>query len=71
MARLGISRFVVDRVTNHVDQSVTGRHYDFHDYEAEKREALGTWASEVERICNLNRPPLQNVARLRGTVQTG
>ena len=71
MARLGVSRFIVDRVTNHIDQSVTGRHYDLHDYEAEKREALNSWASEVERICNLNRVSLQNVVSLRETVQTG
>jgi hypothetical protein len=68
MARLGISRFVVDRVTNHVDQSVTGRHYDFHDYEAEKREALTAWASEIERLCRVTRAPLQNVVRLQERV---
>ena len=53
MARLGVSRFVVDRVTNHPDQSVTGRHYDLHDYQAEKREALDSWAAEIERIVGI------------------
>jgi integrase len=65
MARLGVSRFMVDRVTNHVDQSVTGRHYDLHDYEAEKREALNSWASELERVCAIAREPPQNVLRLQ------
>ena len=65
MARLGVSRFIVDRVTNHVDQSVTGRHYDLHDYAAEKRDALNAWSSEVERVCSVNHAPLQNVVRLR------
>ncbi len=68
MARLGVSRFIVDRVTNHVDQSVTGRHYDLHDYQAEKRDALNTWASEVELIYSVNRPPLGNVVRLQKTL---
>jgi hypothetical protein len=53
MARLGVSRFVVDRVTNHLDQSVTGRHYDLNDYQAEKREALDSWAAEIEQIVGI------------------
>jgi len=44
---------MVDRVTNHLDQSVTGRHYDLHDYESEKREALDLWAAEMERIVGI------------------
>lgn len=65
MARLGVTRFIVDRVTNHVDQSVTGRHYDLYDYEPEKREALNTWASEIERLCCITPSSLENVVRLQ------
>ena len=50
MRRLGIDRFIVDRVQNRVDGSVQGQHYDVHDYLQEKTEALNTWADELERL---------------------
>lgn len=55
LGELGASRFVMDRVLNHVDQSVTGKHYDLHDYEAEKREDLDKWAAEIERLVGIER----------------
>ena len=55
LGRLGASRFVMDRVLNHADQSVTGKHYDPHDYEAEKQKALDKWADEMERLAGIER----------------
>jgi integrase len=47
LAALGVSRFVVARVLNHSDDSVTAR-YDRHDYLEEKRDALNKWAVHVK-----------------------
>ncbi len=49
MARLGADRFIVSRILNHADPSVTGV-YDRYSYLAEKRRALQAWADEVDRI---------------------
>ena len=47
MVRLGVSELVVGRVLNHAAQGVTARTYALHSYDAEKREALAMWASEL------------------------
>src|SRR5262249_6760251 len=39
LGKLGISRFIIARVLNHADRTVTGI-YDRHEYLAEKRSAL-------------------------------
>jgi integrase len=44
MGRLGVSRFIIGKVLNHADRTVTGI-YDRHAYVSEKREALGAWAT--------------------------
>jgi integrase len=49
MGRLGISRFIIGRVLNHADRSVTGI-YDRHEYIEEKRKALTAWAQHLEEI---------------------
>jgi integrase len=41
---LKVTRFVVSRLLNHADGSVTGKHYDRYEYKGEKAEALQTWA---------------------------
>jgi integrase len=43
LGRLGVSRFVIARVLNHADRTVTGI-YDRHEYLEEKRHALEAWA---------------------------
>jgi len=60
LGRLGISRFVIARVLNHADSSVTGI-YDLHEYLAEKRHALEAWGQHIE---NLIAPPEENVVRM-------
>ena len=62
MGRLGVSRFVIGRVLNHADRSVTGI-YDRHLYLPEKLHALEAWA---QYLGNLVQPPGGNVVALRG-----
>lgn len=49
MTAMGISRLVVSKILNHVEQGVT-RVYDRYAYEAEKRDALDRWAGRVSDI---------------------
>jgi integrase len=54
-----------DRVLNHVDSSVGGRHYNKHDYLDEKRQALAEWHRRLETLLNEQRPvvvPLKKTA---------
>lgn len=48
MAAAKVHKEYRDRVLNHVDNSVGGQHYNMHDYEDEKREALEKWARRLE-----------------------
>lgn len=48
MASAGVVREYRDRVLNHVDSSVGGKHYNRHDFKVEKREALETLERTVE-----------------------
>ena len=49
MVRLGVSRTVVAKVLNHADSRAIGA-YDWHAYDAEKRDALERWADYLSRI---------------------
>jgi integrase len=49
LGKLGVSRFVISRVLNHADSSVTGI-YDRYAYLAEKREALEKWGGYLGRL---------------------
>lgn len=50
MARLGVYKEIRDRLTNRMDASVDAKHYNFHDYYEEKKEALDRWDKEIARI---------------------
>ena len=50
MTALGIERLHVSKVLNHTDDGVTGKVYDQHDYFAEKKRALTTWAEHVAAV---------------------
>ncbi len=50
MGRAGVSRFIIERVLNHADRSVTGV-YDLWVYFDEKRDALQRWGDLLTRIC--------------------
>jgi integrase len=49
MTRLGVTRFVAQRVIGHAEQGVGGT-YDRYGYLREKAAALKTWALHVERV---------------------
>jgi integrase len=63
MGALGVSRFIIDRVLNHVDKSV-GETYDQYSYLAEKRDALERWATRLQIILASEGVP-PNVVTLR------
>jgi integrase len=52
LAALGTPKEIRDRVLNHVggQSDPEGRHYNFHAYEREKRDALCRWAAEIAAI---------------------
>lgn len=50
LARLGVGREVRDRILNHKDRSVSGQHYNTHDYLKEKGRALVAWADSLGRV---------------------
>ena len=55
LARLGISSEIRSRLLNHVSgrrASVTESVYNVHQYDEEKRRALGVWTAELDRILN-------------------
>jgi integrase len=61
LGKLGASRFIISRVLNHADSSVTGI-YDRHAYLDEKRHALESWGTYLG---NLIGPPGANIVELR------
>jgi hypothetical protein len=61
LGKLGEARFVISRVLNHADSSVTGI-YDRHAYLAEKRHALEKWGNYLNALIM---PPGANVVRFR------
>jgi integrase len=60
LGRLNISRFIIARVLNHADRTVTGI-YDRYEYLAEKRRALDAWATYLG---NLIAEPAANIVPL-------
>jgi len=58
----GVTRFIIGKVLNHVDQSVTSR-YDLHKYDSEKRQALETWGRKLESI--ITGQPAGKIVELR------
>lgn len=46
-AGAGMERAILDKLQNHAQQDVASRHYDRHDYLAEKRRALEQWEAEL------------------------
>ena len=50
MARLGIDEEVIGKILNHTPVTVTGKHYNHHQYMDERREALAKWGSEISSL---------------------
>ena len=49
LSKLGVNRFLLQRIVNHTDSSVTAS-YDRYSYLQEKREALQHWADRLDEI---------------------
>ena len=58
----GVSRFIVSRVLNHVDESITAR-YDLHGYDNEKKLALETWERKLRAILFNEKSKVINLKR--------
>jgi len=54
MARLGVPRFIIERVLNHRDSSVGGI-YDRYSYTTERKEAVTKLGSHVEHLATTTR----------------
>ena len=52
----GVSQFILARVLNHTDQTVTGQHYNLYQYDDEKRTALNSWASRLAQVIEGKEP---------------
>lgn len=63
MGREGVSRFIIGKVLNHKDATMTGR-YDHSEYADEKRDALNKLATVIERI--VGKPLLDDLGDLVG-----
>ena len=52
LAKLGVAKEVRDRTLNHITalRDPESRHYNVHEFRAEKRAALSRWAEEIESI---------------------
>jgi integrase len=66
MAKLGVKLPVIERVLNHTSGSFSGvvGIYNRHDFAAEKRDALQSWADHVDSI--VRGEPVGKVVKLRG-----
>ena len=56
MAGAGVNRIVIGKILNHAEPGVTAV-YDRHSYDAEKRQALETWAGALAAILERKTPP--------------
>lgn len=62
LSKLGIPRFTLKKVLNHVDKDVTGI-YDRYGYDDEKKHALDLWGSKLTEIISGKKLP-DNVIKL-------
>ena len=52
LARMGIPKEIRDRALNHITslRDPESKHYNLYEFQAEKRDALGKWAAEIQGI---------------------
>jgi hypothetical protein len=62
MGAAGVRDEDIGAVLNHTPRGVTRRHYNLHDFAAEKRSALERWSAILGAILT---PPAGNVVRMR------
>jgi len=63
MSRPGIPAEIRNRIQDHAIADVEAKHYERHDYLAEKRVALEKWERELQRIAGVGAE--SNVMELR------
>lgn len=63
LAAMGISKDVRAQLLSHGLGGVQDRHYDQHEYMAEKRNALQAWADRLQALAD-RKPAASNVARI-------
>ena len=63
MSELGIDRLTEQRLLNHLDQTVTGRHYDRYNRWPERVRAMDAWATHLIEITTSEAMP-ENVVKL-------
>ena len=62
MEALGVLPFIISHVLNHVSEmksGATGKHYQRHEYLAEKRAALDLWAEHLQIIVSGESRPMK------------
>jgi len=64
LAGLGFDETTRGRVLNHAKYSVTEKHYNVHEYDAEKLQALTAWDLELQRIL-ANKPKKSKILPMR------
>jgi integrase len=62
LGKLGFSRFIQDRILNHVDRGV-GSIYDVYSYDREREQALTAWVGRLEEIV-FGKPQVGNVVTM-------
>jgi integrase len=52
LAKMGIPKEIRDRALNHISslRDPESKHYNLYEFQAEKRQALGKWAAEIEAL---------------------
>jgi integrase len=65
LGKLGFSRFIQDRILNHVDKGI-GSVYDLYNYDREREQALTAWGAKLEQIVS-GTPQAGNVVALART----
>jgi len=66
MTAMGISRLIVSKLLNHVENSVTAI-YDRYGYDTEKKNALELWGKNLHEIIN-NTESASNIIKLKNVV---
>jgi integrase len=65
LARMGIPKEIRDRALNHITalRDPESKHYNLYEFQAEKRQAFGKWAVEIEALTKPTVIPIRNKGR--------
>ena len=67
LARMGIAKEIRDRTLSHITalRDPESRHYNVHEFHAEKRAALSRWAEEIKSVVGRRRANSQGAAAMK------